>query len=428
MKKLGAEINSAVPFYSLGVLTPPLTKRPDSSIKVSFFLDEAHPTPGAPWTRIGSFAKAFAAKMYSVDVVGIFSPASLKEKGIKQLSNMNILNLVFKVGLNNPLLFLFNLIVSLITSTILLIARRPRIAIVSFPSGDSGLGFLIACVTLRIKVVVDYRDEWENQLIYASNLSRKFYVLVKKVSSLLYRRACFVAAVTKPFVNALAKRGVANVIFVPNGASCSSFKPLDKKPDNEFFTIVYSGGVGDYYRLDVVISSLKRLADRGLNQIRLLMVGRGTSARALDSVLKYARQLGVQDVVVYVGNKSNIQELSKIIAEANVGVVPYDDNPLWMNALPAKFFEYCACGLPVIATVYKHSILAKLIYENRIGLTSNPMDVNGLADAIEKLSDDKEFRVNAGKRARILIEQHFDRDRISEEFLNTVCTMAECKP
>jgi glycosyltransferase involved in cell wall biosynthesis len=400
---------------------PPPTKRPNSSIRISFFLDNSHPTPGAPWARISSFAKALA-KIYDVDVVGVFSPKSLKGKGIKQLSNMNILNFVFKVCSNNPLLFLFNLVVSLTTSTILLIARRPRLAIVSFPDGDSNSGFLIACIVLRIKVIVDYRDEWEDQLIYASNLSRKFYVLIKKVSSFFYRRACFVAVVTKPFVKALAKRGVMNIVLVPNGASCSSFKLLDKKPDKEFFTIVYSGGVGDYYRLDVVISSLKRLADRGLNQIRLLIVGRGT----IDSVLKYARQLGVQDAVAYLGNKSNIQELSKIIAEANVGIVPYDDNPLWMNALPAKFFEYCACGLPVIATVYKNSILANLIHENEIGLTANPMDVNGLADAIEKMSGDKEFRVNAGKRARILIEQHFDRDRISEEFLNAICKIAEC--
>jgi len=399
------------------------TKRPDSSVRITFFLDNPHPTPGAPWTRISSFAKAFVAKGYDVDIVGVFSPKSLKEKGVKRLSNINILNLVFKLSSNNPLLFLFNLVVSLIMSTILLIVRRPRIAIVSFPNGDSSLGFLIACAVLRIKVVIDYRDEWEDQLICASKLSKKFYVLIKKVSSMFYRRACLVAAVTKPFVKTLTKRGVMNIVFVPNGASCSSFKPLNRKPGKEFFTIVYSGGVGDYYRLDVVIKSLKVLADRGLNKIRLWIVGRG----AIDSVLKYARQFGVQDMVAYLGNKSNIQELSKIIAEADAGIVPYDDNPLWMNTLPAKFFEYCACGLPIIATAYKDSILAKLIYENGIGLTTNPMDVNGLADAIEKMFGDKEFRVNAGKKARTLIEQHFDRDRISDEFVNTVCKILSAK-
>ena len=429
MKELDAETIAAVPFYSQGILVSPSIERPHSSIRISFFLDESHPIPGAPWTRISSFAKAFAAKKYDVDVVGIFTPKSLKEKGIKQLSNMNILNLVFKVPLNNPLLFLFTLVVSLITSTIFLIARRPRIAIVSFPSGDSSSGFLIACAILRIKFVVDYRDEWENQLIYASNLSRlsrKFYVMIKKISISYYRRASFLAAVTTPFVNDLKKNGVVHVIHVPNGATCSSFKPVDRKPNNGFFSIVYSGGVGEYYRLDVVISSLKILADRRLNNIRLLIVGRGTNKHVLHDLQMYSRQLGIQNAVMYLGNKNRIQELSKIIVEANVGIVPYDDNPLWKNALPAKFFEYCSCGLPVIATAYEDSILAKLIHENEIGLTANPLDDKGLADAIEKIYRDKEFRVNAGKRARILVEQHFDRDKLSEEFLNAVCKVAKC--
>jgi glycosyltransferase involved in cell wall biosynthesis len=224
----------------------------------------------------------------------------------------------------------------------------------------------------------------------------------------------------------MKENGVKNVFLVPNGASCSSFKPVEKKPDDGFFTIVYSGGVGEYYRIDVVISALKKLADKGLRNVRLLIVGRGTNARILNNLLTYAHDIGLQDSVTYIGNKSDVKELSKIVAEANVGIVPFDDNPLWSNALPAKFSEYCACGLPVIATVFDDSILAKVIHESNIGLTANPLDVNGLADAIEKLSSDKEFCVNAGKRARALIEQQFNRDKISEEFVNRICRVAKC--
>lgn len=404
-------------------------KLPNNSVRISFFLDEPHPTPGAPWTRISSFAKACSVRKYTVDVIGVFYPTSFEKKGIKRLRNINIINMVFKVPLTDPLLFLFNHLISSITSTIFLVARRPRIAVVSFPGGDSSSGFLLACLALRIKVVVDYRDEWENQFIYASNksaLSRKFYMLIKKFANLYYRRACFVSVATKPFVLAMKESGVKNVFLVANGASCSSFKPVDKKPDDGFFTIVYSGGVGEYYRIDVIVSALKKLADRGLHNIRLLIVGRGTNAGILNSLLTYAREIGLQDAVTYVGNKSDVKELSSIVAQANVGIVPYDDNPLWKNALPAKFFEYCACGLPVIATVFDDSILANTIHESNIGLTANPLDVKGLADVIEKLFRDKKFCVNAGKRARVMIEQQFNRDKISEEFINKVGKEAEC--
>lgn len=335
-----------------------------------------------------------------------------------------MINLIFKIPLNHPLVFLLNLVVSFISSIAILIARRPKIAIVSFPGGDSGSGFIIACSILRIKYVVDYRDEWENQLLYASQLSkfsRGFYLFIKKTSIFYYKRARFVSAVTTPFVVDLKKNGVTRVVHFPNGAVCSSFKPVDRKPNNGFFSIVYSGGVGEYYRIDVVLSSLKILADRNLKNIRLLIVGRGTNDHVLYNLQMYSRQLGIQNSLLYLGNKSNVDELSKIIAEADVGIVPYDDNLLWKNALPAKFFEYCSSGLPVIATTYEDSILAKIICENGIGLIANPLDDKGLADAIQTIYYDNEFRANAGKRARILVEEHFDRNKLSEKFFKQVC-------
>jgi glycosyltransferase involved in cell wall biosynthesis len=391
--------------------------------RMLFFLDESHPTSGAPWTRISFFAKAASAKGYPVDIIGIFSPKALEQRGIKSISNLNILNLIFKVPLPYPSIFVANLFVSSVISTFVLIGRRPIVAVASFPGGDSVSGFLVACALLRIKTVIDYRDEWENQFIFSAmpSFSRRFYKFIKKIwPGLFYSRASFVSVVTKPFVKALNESGVENVILVPNGASGSSFKPLEGKLDDGLFNIVYSGGIGEYYRLDIVVSSLKKLADRGVRNIRLILVGRETNHAVLDNLLAYAINNGLKNSVIYLGNKSNIKELSKIIASADVGIVPYDDNPLWKNGLPAKFWEYCASGLPVIATVFKDSILADLIQERGIGLTVDPLDVDGLADALEKLSLDKEFRTLAGKRARLLIERDFNRDKISEDFINKV--------
>ena len=398
-----------------------------NSGKALFFLDESHPTPGAPWTRISAFAKAARAKGYPVDVVGIFSPKALKQRGFKRFDNINIINVIFKIPLTNPFVFLVNLFVSLTISFFVLIGRRPSVAVVSFPGGDSASGFLVACALLRVKTVIDYRDEWENQFIFAPTMpsfSKKFYGFVKKVwPRLFYRRARFVSVVTLPFVKALKEGGVESVVLVPNGASGSSFRPLDSKPDDGSFTIVYSGGIGEYYRLDIVVSSMKKLADRGFRNIRLVMVGRGTNKTVLNSILAYARDNCLEGSVTYLGNKNDVKELSKIIASASAGIVPYDDNPLWKNGLPAKFWEYCASGLPVIATVFEDSILADLIRKKSIGLTVDPLDVEGLADAIEKLFKDEKFRAVAGKQARLLIEEEFNRDKISEDYINRVLAL-----
>jgi glycosyltransferase involved in cell wall biosynthesis len=278
-----------------------LVSNHSNPIRVTFFLDESHPTPGAPWTRISSFAKSALKRKYVVDIIGVFSSKTLRQKGAVPSEGINIINLVFKVPLSNPFFFIANLFVSSAISTFVLIARRPMIAVVSFPGGDSTSGFLVACALLRIKTVIDYRDEWENQFIFSAmpSFSRRFYKFIKKIwPSLFYSRASFVSVVTTPFVKALKESGVTNVILVPNGASSSSFKPLESKLDDGLFKIVYSGGIGEYYRLDIVVSSLKKLADRGFQNIRLIMVGRETNHAVLDNLLAYAFNNGLKIILI----------------------------------------------------------------------------------------------------------------------------------
>jgi glycosyltransferase involved in cell wall biosynthesis len=115
--------------------------------------------------------------------------------------------------------------------------------------------------------------------------------------------------------------------------------------------------------------------------------------------------------------------LAQLIGMADVGMVHYDDNPLWKNSVPAKFYEYCACGLPVIATAHEDSILAEFIREYRIGITSPPMNEEKLAEAIYWMYQNRIFREAAGKRARLLIEEKFDRNKIANDFLNLLKTV-----
>jgi glycosyltransferase involved in cell wall biosynthesis len=120
------------------------------------------------------------------------------------------------------------------------------------------------------------------------------------------------------------------------------------------------------------------------------------------------------------GVKYDKGEVAELIALADVGIIPYDNNPLWKNSLPAKFFEYASCGVPVIASVQKQSILAEIIDRERIGVHVEPGDVKKLVDAINLLSSDKYFLEEASKRARELIEREFDRVKISQNFLNLI--------
>jgi glycosyltransferase involved in cell wall biosynthesis len=313
-----------------------------------------------------------------------------------------------------------NTIGAVIVSTVFLILRKPDLSVISVPPGEVGLGAIIACRLARVKTVVDYRDEWED---FTANLAKNkfekfFYSEAKSFSLILYAQSQLVVAVTTRFANALELRGLPKVTIVPNGADVKTFTPSNDKvrsPNTEF-KIFYSGGIGKYYRLEIVLKAVKFLVNKGLENVMLSIAGQGD----ISGILSFGREIGILSNVKYEGIINSKVELSTIISKADVGLIPYDGNPLWKNSIPAKFFEYCSCGIPVIATVYEDSLLAEIISKYKIGLISPPLNEEKLADVIWELYTNVPFREAAGKRARLLIEENFDRNKIAEEFLSLI--------
>ncbi|MHA1835056.1 MAG: glycosyltransferase family 4 protein [Candidatus Baldrarchaeia archaeon] len=395
-------------------------------MKVLFFLGSPNPSPGADWTRIGFFADYFRNRGHRVYVAGIFSPYSLSKAGLICWKDIKIYNICPIFLIENILSLLFNIFSSFITLPLLLVFLRPNLTIISVPTGESAIGAYFASRRVGAKVIIDYRDEWEDYIINKSRskIYRGAYRLLKTLMTKIYLKSDLISVVTPAIAKSLFLRGVKNVKVVLNGADVSVFKPYDKVVARrelglcmDDFIIVYNGGIGGYYRLDVVVRALKKFDSVPRDKVKLLIVGEGPD---LPKIMSMAKDFGLENNVVYLGVKNDKVELAEVLSTADVGIVPYDDNPLWRNSLPAKFFEYCSCGIPVIATVYEDSLLAKLINKYEIGLVVPPMDEEKLAEAIRYICENKSFRELAGKRARLFIEEKFDRSKIAEKFLSLV--------
>jgi len=394
-------------------------------MKVLFFLGFPNPFPGAGWTRIGFFAKYFKDRGCDVAVVGIFSPKSLDAVGFKRWKGIPIYNVIPTFWVESIFSLAFNVLSSMILVPIIFLALRPRIVIISLPNGEPSVGAYFASKFAHAKVIFDVRDEWEDCVIgkASSKVFKGAYRLLKTLMTSLYNRSDLVVTVTQPIARSLKLRGVRGVKIVPNGADINVFRPYEKSVvrrglglrDDEF-VILYEGVVGGYYRLDVVIKALARLAGTVRNKIKLFIVGSGD----MPNLLKLAENFGLKDNVLYLGAKNNKVELAQIISAGDVGVIPYDDNPLWKNSVSAKFYEYCACGIPVISTVYDDSLLARIIKEYGVGLTTPPLDDGKLSEAILWVYRNAQLREVMGRRARMLIEGKFDRNKIAEEFFKLV--------
>lgn len=391
-------------------------------MRVLFILGLPNPFSGAAWSRIGFFAEEWASKTNQVDVVGTFTYKSINARGARRLGKTNIFNIIPHMVSSHPFFFAVDTLISALVIRLFLFAKKPKIAIISVPPGDAGLGAIIACKMSGTRYVVDIRDEWEDYEIDNSQTegNRKAYNWIKTLMTKILQRSRLVVTVTKAFAKKLRLRGIKNVERIPNGANINVFVRSDKEVarqklglNTNDYVIVYDGLIGAYYQLDVILRAITKLEPELRNKTKMLIIGSGPD---LPRILRIAKVSGLENNVLYLGNK-NRTEVAEALSASDVGVIP---GLYSKGQLPVKFFEYSACEIPTIAVAPPDSLLSTIIRKNNVGLTSAPTADDELAEAIVQIYENKAFRDAAGKRAKALIEKEFDRNKIAEKYAETI--------
>jgi phosphatidyl-myo-inositol dimannoside synthase len=141
--------------------------------------------------------------------------------------------------------------------------------------------------------------------------------------------------------------------LVTNGVDTDFFKPKDgsitrKKlgigPDD--FVIGFSGSVERWYALDDMLRAFPQILHFH-SASRMLIVGGSLFTNYETELHSLAEELGIADRVIFTGTKP-YRELPDYIACMDACTIPLSP-PQWGDiALPNKFFEYSACGKPIV--------------------------------------------------------------------------------
>lgn len=399
-----------------------------SKAKVLFILLSPLPSPTAAWARIGFFAKFLKDRDINVAMVGAFSAKTISQAGSEDWNGIKIHNLIPLIMSTSIIAQILSIIFSSIMSIFLFLTIRPAVVIISVPSSGIPMGCYMIASLFKCRIITDYRDQWEdyNHGLTKSKISKWFLNSVKNTMTRCYEMSSIVITPTEPFAESLRNRGIEKVQVLPNGADISTFRPKDRMLtrtklgiSNGDFVIIFSGHVGRYYRLDTVVLALKKAKDTYGSDIKLLIAGRGNE---LQAILKLAKDVGLDGKVMYIGKILDKEELVDALCASDIGIIPYDSNQLWKNSIPVKSLEYLACGLPIIATAYKDSLIGRMINENELGLVAQPEDITSLSDAIYKLKMDLVFRSSAHTRALTFIERNYDRNKLATQLHSHVLT------
>lgn len=230
-------------------------------------------------------------------------------------------------------------------------------------------------------------------LIALGSLSDQvWYVrLWKYFNGLSYRRAERLLVLGRDMIPILSRSyGLKVEVFkyIPHWSASESEKPISfsesKFPElwglSDRFVVQYSGNMGLWHDIDTFVRAAKSLESH--RKVQFVFIGGGMRK---DRALNLANELGV--INIHWKEFVPLSELSESLAACHLALVSLNHN-LEGVAVPSKLYGILASGRPIIAQVPFRSEVAMTVLENHCGLVIEPGDVEGLANAIYKLSND----------------------------------------
>ncbi|MBC7454788.1 MAG: glycosyltransferase family 4 protein [Massilia sp.] len=215
-----------------------------------------------------------------------------------------------------------------------------------------------------------------------------------------WRHADLVLPVTRVLGDIVATAGVAphRIKVIPNGINCERFGgSLDVNAAKRalglegHLVLGFTGFVRDWHGLDKVIAMIAR--DPPQSQRVLLIVGDGPVCAALG---RQARALKVDQRVRFTGIVGRDQVADHVAAfdiALNPAVVAY--------ASPLKLFEYLALGKAIVAPAQPN--IEEILTDGHNAVLFDPLDQDGMVNAIDRLCSDAQLRRRVGGNARLTI-------------------------
>jgi colanic acid biosynthesis glycosyl transferase WcaI len=404
-------------------------------LKILLMTQYFHPEPGAATNRLLSFARGLAQKGHDVSVLCEFPcyPSGILPKqyrfklfkkeyfeGIKIIRTFVIPTARF--GLISRLL---NYASYLVSSFIIgLFLRRPDIIVASSPPPTVGLSAAGVSFLKMIPLVGDIRDLWPEYAIVIGELKSKLAIVASRITESIFYRRCF-AFIT---ISEGLKRGIEQktkdkkVFIVMNGSSIPDSKDYADKSANCFtrpeINVCYAGVVGLLQPIqDIVDAAQITSCDPTINYT---IIGDGVKRESLENQLLSKNLTNI----TFMGALPQSKTLDFLL-QSDVAVVPLLDIEQFKSALPSKFFDYMALGLPIILGVDGEA--RHILESNNTGVYYKPGHPEELVARIKWLKDNPEKAREMGLAGRKLVFSSFARSVLAEKLEKIISDLAMSK-
>ena len=174
--------------------------------------------------------------------------------------------------------------------------------------------------------------------------------------------------------------------------------------------VMYSGNLGRYQPLEVMIDTANELKSR--KDILFLFVGNGGKKAKIQNM---AEDLMLDNVKFLPFQP--LDRLSESLSMADVslmGIYPENEGVI----MPSKLYSLLAVGRPIICVSDPESEVADILEQAGAGIQSSVNDPKELAKNILAIVDDPEKATKMGQNGRKYFLEHFERKTITKQWYN----------
>ena len=299
--------------------------------------------------------------------------------------------------------------------------KKPDVIYCAVPSLTGPLEAAKYCQKNGVRFIVDVQDLWPEAFKMVLNIpivSDIIFAPFNWLANGIYKRADEVVAVSDTYVNRVLsvnkKCNSGHTVFL--GTRLETFdvgangEAMLKKPDGKVW-IGYCGSLAASYDIPNLIYAVKRLNNKGINDIKLIVMGDGAYRQEFEDL---AVVEGVD--AVFTGTLP-YNDMCAQLKECDIVVNPIKSGSA--ASIINKHGDYAASGLPVVNSQDSPEY-RKLVEEYNMGLNCNNEDPEDMADKLEQLILNKDMRLEMGKNARRCAEEKFDRKNSYKEILDTI--------
>ena len=274
-------------------------------------------------------------------------------------------------------------------------------------------GYLLSKI-FRSKFVFEVRDIWPDSAVNQIDLDNEslFIRFGRRIEKWLYHNADLIVPVTTAAEKIIQNRSNSTpTTVIPNGVDLGIFKKIDnpcsgidEDYDKSKFRIGYVGSLGVIHDLRTFVEAAKMC--EGDNEIQFVIVGDGGRNNQLQDIIQEFSPKNLD----WVGLKEH-EQIPYYISSFDLAVNPINPSKAFESIVTVKFYEYLACGVPVITC--GRGMMEEIGDRSGAAITIEPKNPELLADTIQNIKQNNIKREQLSASGPIFINKEYSRESLA---------------